>query len=231
MTLSYTEAGTSLFSLNASVSGCYASFGAYPHWCLGNMTSCATSGLTVAFWFKPLPLNISSDPVTILTNGGTTSCSDGFYVLRRYGDQFEVGVAQGKQRWRTTVRLQTVNSWVHLALAWSQGAGLRVRVDGLHWLAASSYENRSYVSDPELRAVEVGVDAYGDAVTSPCTFDLQRVDVADSDAAVVALSGDSGNKAKRARVYADCTYTVFILTVGTKQPFKKKSIHIYNRHP
>lgn len=122
VSLDYTQDGDVLFQLSAPVSGCHASLGAFPHWCLGNVSACDTSGFSLGFWFKLQTSDVTSNDVILLTNGGTTPNSDGFYILRRYGDQIEIGVAKGGNLWRETLRLRTDDVWSHMPVCCNRSA-------------------------------------------------------------------------------------------------------------
>ncbi|KAK7506559.1 hypothetical protein BaRGS_00002034, partial [Batillaria attramentaria] len=214
--LDYTEEGKELFQLAAPVSGCHASFGTFPHWCLSDISACKTHGFTVGFWFKHRPVDVTTDDVIILTNGGTSSTTDGFYVTRRYGDQFEIGVATGGQLWQNKLLMRTDDTWTHVAIGWSESSGLNVTVDGMYEVSAGEPSPRAHVTTPEARPVEVGLDIFGEALTSPCAFVVQRVDVIASvddvtifsrQSAVLTPSGrlarDSGQGALRLSWYND----------------------------
>ena len=192
VSLDYTQDGDVLFQLSAPVSGCHASLGAFPHWCLGNVSACDTSGFSLGFWFKLQTSDVTSNDVILLTNGGTTPNSDGFYILRRYGDQIEIGVAKGGNLWRETLRLRTDDVWSHMTVRWMAGTGLTVGVDGVRWLSDVSPSARGFVTAADVHEIESGLDGFGRPMTSPCSFSVKHVQMTNSAADAVTFTQEQG---------------------------------------
>ena len=194
VSLNYTEDGEVLFQLSAPVSGCHASLGTFPHWCLGNVSACDSSGFSLGFWLKLQPSDVTSSAVILLTNGGATPNSDGFYVLRRYGDQIEIGVAIGGNLWRENLRLRADGVWSYLTVEWTAETGLTVSVDGVKWLNEVSPSSRSFVTTTDAHDIESGLDRFGHPLTSSssCSFGVQHVRMTNSAGGAVTFTQEQG---------------------------------------
>ena len=193
MSLNYTEHGETLFQLSGPTTGCHASLGTYYHWCLGNIHACNTDGFSVGVWLNLLPSNIKSSDVILLTSGGTTPNSNGFYVTRRLGDQLEVGVAQGGSLWRQKFRLRSDDTWIHLAIGWADDTGLIVGVDGVIWLFDAEPTTRTSVTPSETLGIQTGLDTFLQEVTPPCTFSVGHVQMTDSSSDIYTFSQNPGS--------------------------------------
>jgi hypothetical protein len=173
--LEYRENGETLFQLTAPVMGCSASLGVFPHWCLGNIDNCGTQGFSLGFWLQLQPSDVTSPDVIMLTNGGSTPNSKGFYVARRYGDQVEVGVANGGNLWTQTVRMRADDVPAHVTVTWNAKDGLVVGIDGVTKSARVLPTSRVDRSSTVAHAFRVGLDVFGQPLTSPCTFSVSGV--------------------------------------------------------
>ncbi|XP_059168339.1 uncharacterized protein LOC131950275 [Physella acuta] len=178
--LTYYDSVTSQYLVSATPSGCYASLGVYPQWCLGNLSRCH-QGLTVAAWIKSASdVSYTRQADVILTTGGHSANSDGFFLTRRFSDQYTLGVASGARLWKFSLRLEA-GVWVMLGLTWDQAGGMAVFVDGLL---------QAEISAPEVRAVgqvfqsagalTVGTSENDEPVTGTCTFSVSDVTVLDN---------------------------------------------------
>ena len=69
--------------------------------------------------------------MVILSLGGDSSLSEGYYIKKNHGSEFEVGVMKGNSVWRSKFHLLFEPSWTQLAFTWSQSRGVAAYVDGL----------------------------------------------------------------------------------------------------
>lgn len=104
------------------------SLGAFPHECLGNIKLCP-DGFTVGFWYKAIPGKADEPVRYVLSSGGQSSMSEGFYVRQNYGKDYEVGVAKGTTQWKVRLFLHD-DVIVYFVLTWSE-QGLDVYIDGV----------------------------------------------------------------------------------------------------
>lgn len=107
--------------------GSSATLGIYPHWCLGNINKCS-DGITVSFFIKPYPADETSPEVVILSSGGHSYFSEGFYLLQKYGDQYEFGISKQDNVWKQNFRLLP-GLWTNVFASWNDSAGLKLYVD------------------------------------------------------------------------------------------------------
>lgn len=109
--------------------------GQYPFDCLGNIRKCP-DGFTVRFQLQVTPGNPQLAQHYLVSTGGQSPLSEGWYFRQNYGKDYEVGVALRERLWTTSFNLQTdQNIW--LAMMWTP-QGLTVYVDGL--LSATDVE-------------------------------------------------------------------------------------------
>ena len=101
--------------------------GRYPHDCVGNMHHCP-DGFTVSLYYNPK----ASDPEIphryILSSGGQSPMSEGFYFRQNYGREHEIGVAKDTTLWSVTFFLLE-NEDALVLFTWNDT--LRAYVDGI----------------------------------------------------------------------------------------------------
>lgn len=68
-------------AFNVTLDGSYASLGDWPHWCLGNLSRCS-NGLTIDMWIKFTEIAEYASEIIVLSSGGHTWYSNGFYLLQ-----------------------------------------------------------------------------------------------------------------------------------------------------
>lgn len=152
--------------------GSNVNFGIYQHWCLGNINKCS-NGITVTFFLKPRPGNETSPEVVVITNGGHSYFSEGFYLLQRYGDQYEFGISKSENVWKHTFRLLP-NVWTNIFGSWNDSGGLKLYVDG-HLLKELGPEKREYEGDnfDPFSEIVIGRDREGRAIDDKNLFDVE----------------------------------------------------------
>lgn len=72
--------------------------------------------------------NVDTSEVFIFSNGGGSFSSEGFYLFKKLGDQYEAGVTKSNQKWRVNFRL-IPDQLVNFLMTWNETSGLRVYVD------------------------------------------------------------------------------------------------------
>ncbi|CAH1794576.1 unnamed protein product [Owenia fusiformis] len=157
--------------------------GSFPHVCLGNIHKCP-HGFTVSLWYKPLYGDTNNAERYIVSNGGQSSLSEGFYLRLMHGKEFQIGTSVAGREWNIEFKLG-FDEWTHLTLTWKSPDGLCLYVDGFRVACDIKGKDRFFVQygdiDPFPRLV-VG-KASDKLRTSPGTVaihirDLMHVDVA-----------------------------------------------------
>lgn len=82
-------------------------------------------GFTIGLWLKA-DKNVGG---FILTSGGQSLISEGFYVTKNHEDEIEIGVSKDINIWKTKIPVYD-QSWFYLAFTWSLQKGLSVYLDG-----------------------------------------------------------------------------------------------------
>ena len=117
--------------------------GSFPHDCVGNIGVC-DNGFTVGFWYKALAGDPDLPETYVISSGGQSSMSEGFYVVQHYGKDYEVGVAKGNKLWSVRLFVHE-DALVYFVLTWSE-QGLDVYVDGILAGADAKGETRVFTS-------------------------------------------------------------------------------------
>ena len=100
--------------------------GAHPYLCVGDIRYCP-DGFTLSFKYEPSTGNRQQKVAYILSNGGQSHLSNGFYFRRNYGMEFEIGVSLLNQIWVAIFNLrEDVES--DISIAWDHE--LKVYIDG-----------------------------------------------------------------------------------------------------
>ena len=79
--------------------------GIRPYLCVGDITECP-DGFTLSWWFEPPEPDTSKQNYYILSSGGQNAASDGIYMRRKYGMEFDVGTAMDDMEWKVSVSLR-----------------------------------------------------------------------------------------------------------------------------
>lgn len=154
--------------------GSNANLGIYPHWCLGNINKCS-DGITVSFFIKLKKADETSPEAVIITSGGHSFFSEGFYLLQKYGDQYEFGVSKQDKVWRQKFRLLP-NLWTNIFASWNDSAGLKLYVDGF-LMKRDDPEKREYEDDSfdPFSEIVIGLDQEGLPINSTNLFDIDNL--------------------------------------------------------
>lgn len=154
--------------------GSNANLGIYPHWCLGNINKCS-DGITVSFFIKPKKADETSPEAVIITSGGHSFFSEGFYLLQKNGDQYEFGISKQDKVWRQKFRLLP-NLWTNIFASWNDSAGLKLYVDG-YLMKRDDPEKREYEDDSfdPFSEIVIGLDQEGLPINSTNLFDIDNL--------------------------------------------------------
>ena len=157
-----------------TLTGSYGNLGEWPHWCLGNMALCS-NGLGLHMRIKFKKISEDSSDLIIFSNGGHSRYSNGIYLLQRFGDEYEFGVAMGLSVWSVVFRL-VPEFMTNLLAVWDLSTGLTVSVDG-----ASHVNNQPRDRDFEpwmfetFMDVVLGVRADGSTHTDGTRFEIEAM--------------------------------------------------------
>ena len=110
--------------------------GIYPYSCFGNIGMCV-DGFTMGLWLKA-DKNAGD---FILSSGGQSLISEGFYIKKSHEDEIELGVSKDVNIWKTKIPVYD-QSWFHLSFTWSLQRGISVYLDG---------NSIGQIKSPELR--------------------------------------------------------------------------------
>lgn len=172
-------------------------FGSYRFQCLGDLSSCAR-GMTIKFWFKPTATPFDDNRILVMSNGGHLAYSEGFYVSRKWTDQYSVGVSKADRAWKVDFRLLS-EAWVHMMITWAEAQGLTVYIDGFiqgtdaiggnRYYTGASYDMNSHIV---LGGWTPGVDAnYG------MTYEIDKVTVTNTVQTESDVQNEIGTSTKR----------------------------------
>uniref|UniRef100_K1QND3 Uncharacterized protein n=1 Tax=Magallana gigas TaxID=29159 RepID=K1QND3_MAGGI len=172
--LTYLENDATFITGTSPKVGSNANLGIYPHWCLGNINKCS-DGITVSFFIKPKKADETSPEAVIITSGGHSFFSEGFYLLQKYGDQYEFGVSKQDKLWRQKFRLLP-NLWTNIFASWNDSAGLKLYVDG-YLMKRDDPEKREYEDDSfdPFSEIVIGLDQEGLPINSTNLFDIDNL--------------------------------------------------------
>ena len=141
--------------------------------CAQDLDLCASTGFSLAFWFRPLD-NMGA----VLTNGGGLATGKGFYIF--YSDDGELFVfLNGDSTALVTVSGVPYGGWSHYVIVWSDSGGLDVYRDGCAYGHADN-EPRPAPFDPtSLNYVELAVSASALFIRgfNPLRFDIDDVEI------------------------------------------------------
>ncbi|XP_052262941.1 uncharacterized protein LOC127866462 [Dreissena polymorpha] len=160
--------------VNASLDGSYISLGEWPHWCLGNMSLCL-DGVTVDMWFKFADIPEDSPEMIVFSTGGHSWYSNGIYLLQRYGDELELGIAFNEDLWAVKFRVEP-EVWVNIHAFWDVFSGLTLLTPKYEQqdTTARNYQELTYTAFPE---VVVGLSLDGSPVTDTARFEVSTLRV------------------------------------------------------
>ena len=157
-----------------TLTGSYGNLGDWPHWCLGNMAQCS-EGFGIHIKIKFTEIGEDSSDLIIFSNGGHSRYSNGAYLLQRFGDEYEFGVAMGPSVWSVVFRL-VPEFTTDIHAVWNQSMGLTVYVDG-----ASQVNNQPRDRDFEpwmfetFTDVVFGVNMDGSPHTEGTRFEIEEM--------------------------------------------------------
>lgn len=156
--------------------GSHASFGPYSFWCVGDIELCP-DGFSLKFWLKLEHVSVKTPDMVILSNGGHLPYSNGVYMKRRMGDQYELGVSLRDLVWKVQFRLQS-GFWIHILASHSIKNGLSVFIDNTVLEKQNSekrhFERNTYDPVPDL---SIGLNEYGDPLLKDAKFQVKNVSV------------------------------------------------------
>ncbi len=117
----------------------------YPHDCIGNINRCE-DGLSVMLRYTPPVGDPRRKHLYVISNGGQSPMSEGFYIRQNSGREYETGVSKGDRIW--TVKFFLVpESPAAIIFTWNEA--LHVYVDGMP--AGTNVTGASRVfTDPEV---------------------------------------------------------------------------------
>ena len=145
------------------------SLGTDVHQCLGNVARCY-EGFTLLMWLNPARRSSSVPHRYVLSSGGQSSMSTGFYVRQNYGKEYEIGVAMGTNLWTTSLHLADGRG-ANLAITWSVVSGLEVFVDGFRAATDKAGKTRVFTNP--------SIDPFTDIVAGKANDDVTATPVED----------------------------------------------------
>ncbi len=101
--------------------------GHWPHQCKGNINKCPV-GFTVSFSLIPSEGDPKIRDQYLLSSGGQSLQSEGYYVRRQFGKNYQITVAKDTKLWTVDFYLQDN---VEASVLFTFKEGLDVYVDGL----------------------------------------------------------------------------------------------------
>jgi len=130
--------------------------GVFPYTCLGDVALC-DQGFSLSWSFVPPAPRVNVEHAYILSSGGQSSYSKGFYIRQNFGREWEVGVSLQGTTWKTALHLSQ-DRLVHMLLTWSSSDGLVVYIDGLSMATnpTGSARVHSSLSFDQFQVVMVG---------------------------------------------------------------------------
>ena len=155
--------------------------GNYAFDCLGDVTLCK-QGFSIGAKIKRLQMvngAVDDSHRYILSSGGQSPLSQGFYVRENHGQELEVGVGISDRLWRATFNV-TTGEWVDMAFTWMDGESLSLYVDGVITVKSVQNEqrlslNRKYDPFPYL-AVGMSNDGIHRSSSNFAMYDLRYED-------------------------------------------------------
>ncbi|CAH1779490.1 unnamed protein product [Owenia fusiformis] len=120
----------------------YIDLGSYPHVCLGNINKC-DNGFTVSLNYKA-PEDGELEDRYIVSNGGQSVLSEGFYFRQIHGKEYQIGVTKASKEWLVEFTFQGAQ-WHQITWTWNETNGLIVYINGLRTLSDKTGTERFYV--------------------------------------------------------------------------------------
>lgn len=135
----------------------------------------------------------------VVSTGGQSEHSDGIYLRQNCDMEHEVGVGVGTRLWKALFHLP-VNSWTHVALTFSQSAGLKVYVDAQPVVTDTTGSQRLYVDSAFSQFVNILVGQPNDLqldqnLPGVAAWKLTHADAVYSKTDIVTLAGMHTNAA------------------------------------
>ena len=136
--------------------------GRFPFDCVGSLRECP-SAFTLRFKLHTVPGDPGLPYHYLLSTGGQTPLSEGWYFRQNYGKDYEAGVAFGQRLWTVSISL-AVDRALWVAMMWSD-QGLDVYVDGLPAGSDDQGKARLYVESGSI-------DPFPDVVVGRANHEL-----------------------------------------------------------
>jgi hypothetical protein len=170
--------------------GSHVVIGDFPHWCLGNIEQCV-NGFSIDFSIKLEQRPGDAPDTIILSNGGKLFYSEGFYLLQKFGDQYEAGVSKGGQNWRVNFRL-VADFFIHVFITWDEISGLTAFVDEQEF-KQEQYVEVDYDEDifDTFNKFLVGIDKNEEPILEDEWFEIRSIDFHDK---VIPRTGSNFRK-------------------------------------
>lgn len=112
-----------------------------------------------------------------MTTGGHTFYSEGWYLIQRFGDQYEFGVSVAQSTWKANFRLMS-GTWAHIVAMFDPDEGLNVYVDDVLFNTTLTGD-RTFVKlafDP-IAEVLIGLHGDGSPLTDDNYFEIKHISI------------------------------------------------------
>ena len=120
--------------------------GIFRHHCVGNLMKCE-NGFSVNLWLVPGVGDPFEPHIYYLSSGGQSHYSQGYFVRRNYGKEFEVGVGLGEKIWSGKLYLQE-GVMTSVTFTWEQVSGVCLYINGLLVQCMDTSATRLYIPSP-----------------------------------------------------------------------------------
>lgn len=101
------------------------------------------------------------------------------FIFKRYGDEYEFGVAYDDQLWTVSFRM-TPNLWINIYAMWDPIFGLTLMIDGAqHETQTSINRDFQQLTFDAFMDVVVGLNMDGTALVQEKRFEIARLGIYD----------------------------------------------------
>lgn len=100
-------------------------------------------GIRISFWYKPQKGNATIEEEYLISSGGQSAMSNGFYMRRNYGKDYDLGVAIADKLWSCNFYIMNEGT-TFIAFSWSNETGLKLTVDNFEEECAPKAVERLY---------------------------------------------------------------------------------------